>query len=128
MTSREIDVLIVEKVFKSQVAFLNQKAGWRIDYRAMDNQFNDPIDCMGMIDGWRLRRYSQDLNASCAVINRLQQDEWGLNLKMTQSGGTTAQFYCTVGARGRYDSTCEEPALAICQAALLAVERWGIKG
>lgn len=72
MTNRELDVLIAEKIFGSKVAFPNQKAGWRIDYVADLEECNDPIVTDMGYDGYRLKRYSQDVKAAFEMVEKFR--------------------------------------------------------
>lgn len=70
---RALDVLIAEKVFGAKVEYLDQKAGWRIDYRADQAGCNDPIVSDFGVEGYRLKRYSDDIKAVWEVVLQLKE-------------------------------------------------------
>lgn len=60
------------------------------------------------------------------VIRAMFQDGWMIDIRGSESGGWSAEFSCTAGARGRYSSNGQTLAWAICFAALDAIKRWPI--
>jgi hypothetical protein len=80
---RELDKLIAEIVFGAEVEVLNQKAGWRIDLRAKDNECNDPIMTDWGSDGYRLKRFSTDIKAAWEIVDKLGKNgtQWRFSNK-----------------------------------------------
>ena len=69
---RELDVVIAKKVFGSEVDFLNQLAGWRIDYVAKRRECNDPILSDLGVEGYRLKDYSTNISSAWKVVEKLK--------------------------------------------------------
>lgn len=126
---RELDVLIAEKVFGTKVEFLNQSYGWRIDYVADAQTCNDPIDAAGMVDGWRLKRYSTDIAAAWQAVEKLKTEFPELEITyVAHTGETHAQFIggpdndTADHTHYRYYAKGSSAAHAICLAALKATQ------
>lgn len=128
--SRELDVLVAEKVFGAEVLHLNQPHGGRVDYVSSDNNtLNEPIMSDHGVEGWRLKHYSTDISAAWEVVLHLASDGWLVETMTSEYGGTDVELTCISGARGRFYSDCMDGALdtaphAICIAALKA---YGVK-
>lgn len=80
---RELDKMVAEVVFGSEVEFLNQKAGWRIDFVAKNKDCNDTIYAMEMADGYRLKNFSTDISAAWDIVEKLGRNgtQWRFSNK-----------------------------------------------
>lgn len=120
MSNRELDILVAERVFQANITHLNQKSGWCIDYVADKEECNDPIWTDYGADGYRLKRYSEDIKAAWKLVDKmwgiwdLGSDFDGWNVKLTTARGSCSDKFVT--AKGK---TVME---AICKVALKAVE------
>lgn len=124
--SRELDVLVAEKVFGATITHLNQQSGWRIDYVANKPGLNEGIPTDYGYDGYRLRYYSSEIAAAWEIVTHMLTDGWSMKTISSQLGGTDVEFVCITGARGRFVSDLMEglnidAPHAICLAALRAV-------
>lgn len=71
--NRDLDLAVAVEVFKSNVKELHQKAGWCIDYEAVKPECNRPILAMDMVDGYELKRYSDDHNYAFEVVAEISK-------------------------------------------------------
>lgn len=130
MNNRQLDVKIAEKVFGAKVTFLDQKAGWRIDYVADCDECNDPIATDYGNDGYRLKRYSSDVKAAWEIIDKMFEDnEWLVDITASRKmgpgmGGVDVTFECKCQVRGRFHAEADELPEAVCLAALKIMEKY----
>lgn len=133
-SNREIDVLIAEKVFGTKIMHLNHKSGWCVDYVADKNECNDTIVSDVGIEGYKLKRYSEDIKAAWELVekNRIALDPLGRMWKPTlthngyKNGNWRCEFeLCNDGPGDDityYYGEGETPMLAICEAVLKTLE------
>lgn len=120
MTNREIDCAIAEKLFGAKVTFLNQKSGWLIDYVADLDECNDGVYAMDMLDGYRLKYYSDDIRSAWEVVNKF--DRFVLTkMDMPEHYYAKITFYFGMGSFEEYEAKAETAAIAICKVALMAI-------
>ena len=129
MNPRELDSSIAEKVFGAKVTFLDQKHGWRIDYIADKEECNDPIITDMGYDGYRLKRYSEDIRAAFEIVEKLRNPKqvFSLATLVHRSKNPKMEWIAKWEFfNPNYDfvfSFNESVAMAICEASLKLVER-----
>lgn len=111
---RELDALIAKEVFGAKVEFVNQKAGWRIDYRADKDECNNPIFTDYGCEGHRLKQYSTDIAAAWEVVEKLCRDS-ERHFVIEKTGAWLVRFRAGEFTPG------ETAPHAICLSALKAV-------
>lgn len=111
---RKLDILIAKEIFGTEVIHLNQRGGHRIDYVAANNEYNNPIISMDMVDGWRLKRYSTNIEDAWEIVEKLgkQGVQWRFSNKAFSNTYWWAYTEDVMGVQG------ETIMHAICLAAL----------
>lgn len=69
MTNREIDIKIAEQVYGAKVTFLNERAGWRRDYRADNEECNDFIATDNYFEPGSIKTWSSDIKLAFELID-----------------------------------------------------------
>lgn len=120
--NRELDVSISELVFGIKVEALHQKYGHRIDYVGAHNCVNDPIIVMEMVDKWKLKEFSKDMNCAWEVVTQINKLYPRFSFSLRQANGWLVVFYANDVAYASSIDSPEEIAQGICFAALKVVK------
>lgn len=80
---RDLDKLIAEMVFQSEVEVLNQRSGWGIDLRAKNNDCNDALYSDFGLEGYVLKKYSTSLEDAWSIVDKFgkQGTQWRFSNK-----------------------------------------------
>ena len=110
---RELDKLIVEKVFQSNVKHLNETYGFRRDYLCEVDNCNEPI-YSGYIEEYVLKNYSEDISAAWSIVDIMTEKYKG---SLTLIRNSDKSYSCSFDDYNK-GATCETAPEAICRAAL----------